>query len=81
MPGERVLKEVIDMNYDHIFRDLVAERDRLQRVIEKLEELAQAPLAASTKRRGRPSMGAKERLEVSERMKRYWANRRRASGK
>jgi hypothetical protein len=28
------------------------------------------------KRRGRKSMSAKERLEVSERMKRYWANRR-----
>ncbi len=31
------------------------------------------------KRRGRKSMGAKERLEVLERMKRYWANQRRAS--
>jgi len=28
------------------------------------------------RRRGRKSMGLQERAEVSERMKRYWANRR-----
>lgn len=31
------------------------------------------------KRRGRKSMGPEERAEVSARMKRYWAKRRRAS--
>ena len=62
-------------------QDLYAEKERLERVIASLEELQRtagglSPLPQVAKRRGRKSMGAKERLEVSERMKRYWANRR-----
>ena len=62
-------------------QDLYAEKEKLERVIASLEELQQTtgslPLPPSVgKRRGRKSMDAKERLEVSERMKRYWANRR-----
>jgi hypothetical protein len=62
-------------------QELYAEKEKLERVIASLEELQRTagsvPLApAGGKRRGRKSMSAKERQEVSERMKRYWASRR-----
>jgi len=63
-------------------QDLYAEKEKLERVIASLEELQRTagglpvPLKP-VKRRGRKSMSAKERREVSERMKRYWAGRRR----
>jgi len=65
-----------------VIQDLYAERDRLNRVIASLEELHRAPGVdaqsgpAVRKRRGRKSMDAAERLEVSERMKKYWSGRR-----
>jgi hypothetical protein len=62
-------------------RDLYAEKERLERVIASLEELQRSgsELPAPTtgkKRRGRKSMDPAERQQVSERMKRYWAGRR-----
>ena len=63
-------------------QELYAEKEKLERVIASLEELQKAagsvpaPTRSGGRRRGRKSMGAKERQEVSERMKRYWANRR-----
>jgi hypothetical protein len=62
-------------------QDLYAEKERLERVIASLEELQQAPspmpeLPRPASRRGRKSMSADERHEVSERMKRYWDSRR-----
>jgi hypothetical protein len=62
-------------------QDLYAEKEKLERVIASLEELQRnagsLPLSSlGGKRRGRKSMGAKEREEVSARMKRYWASRR-----
>ena len=62
-------------------QELYAEKEKLERVIASLEELQKTagslPLPPSgSKRRGRKSMSSKEREEVSERMKRYWANRR-----
>ena len=62
-------------------RDLYAEKEKLERVIASLEELQRAaagkgPWVDGAKRRGRKSMNAKERQEVSERMKKYWAGRR-----
>ncbi len=62
-------------------QELYAEKEKLERVIASLEELQRTagslPLPPSGgKRRGRKSMNAKERQEVSERMKRYWASRR-----
>jgi hypothetical protein len=62
-------------------RELYIEKQRLDRTIAALEELksAQAGVAALPyERRGRKSMGTGERQEASERMKRYWANRRRS---
>lgn len=63
-------------------QDLYAEKEKLERVIASLEELQRTagdlPLVPKTgKRRGRKSMSAQERQEVSQRMKRYWEARRR----
>lgn len=66
-------------------QDLYAEKEKLERVIASLEELQRTAgelpeLPKATKRRGRKSMNAEERQEVSERMKRYWESRRHKSG-
>lgn len=64
-------------------QELYEEKARLERVIASLEELQRAgsdapapPPVAS--RRGRKSMTPAERQEVSERMKNYWAGRRKS---
>jgi hypothetical protein len=63
-------------------QDLYAEKEKLERVIASLEDLQRSagggipPMPKSGKRRGRKSMSADEREEVSERMKKYWASRR-----
>jgi hypothetical protein len=62
-------------------QQLYEEKERLERVIASLEELQRTvgafPIPPQPrKRRGRKSMTASERLEVSERMKKYWENRR-----
>jgi hypothetical protein len=64
-------------------QDLYAEKEKLERVIASLEELQRAGAsvpepAKPAKRRGRKSMTAAERQEVSERMRKYWASRRQA---
>ena len=64
-------------------QDLYAEKEKLERVIASLEELHRTSgtlpsVPTGAKRRGRKSMGSKEREEVSLRMKRYWASRRKA---
>jgi len=56
-------------------RHLYAEKERLERVIASLEELAATMGAVRVERRGRKSMSDEERVEVSNRMKRYWASR------
>lgn len=63
-------------------QDLYAEKEKLERVIASLEELQRTAGAVPilppkpTKRRGRKSMSSEERQEVSERMRKYWAERR-----
>ena len=63
-------------------QDLYAEKEKLERVIASLEDLQRAagggipPTPKSGKRRGRKSMSKDERQEVSARMKKYWASRR-----
>ena len=70
------------MNIDGAIRDLYAEKAKLERVIAALVEMQRnsggdiPPLSKSPERRGRKSMGADEREEVSARMKKYWAGRR-----
>jgi len=68
------------MDLSKALDDLYSEKEKLERAIASLEALQRAggELARVTgaKRRGRKSMNLQERAEVSERMKRYWANRR-----
>jgi len=70
------------MDLYKVIQDLYAERERLNRVIASLEDLQLAPgvdissAPPVRKRRGRKSMDAAERLEVSQRMKKYWSGRR-----
>jgi hypothetical protein len=73
------------MDLYRIIRELVQERDRLQRIIESLEEMQPNPRTpvrpeAGGKRRGRKSMDIAARREVSERMKKYWAQRKAKRG-
>ena len=68
------------MDYRAILKELRNQRDKVSRAIEDLEAL-QAGLPVTRKsNRGRKTMGAEERKEVSARMKKYWASRRRARG-
>jgi len=68
----------------HLYKalqELYAQKQKLERVIASLEELRLSGSATTTlqpgaKRRGRKTMGLEEREEVSRRMKRYWASRR-----
>ena len=67
------------MDLYRIIRELVQERDRVERIILSLENMANspnAPFPGVGKRRGRKSMDREARQQVSERMKRYWADRR-----
>lgn len=64
------------MDLRAILEELYLERERMARTIAALEELASAEAPPVHGRRGRKSMGTAERLEVSERMKKYWATRR-----
>jgi len=70
------------MELSKVLRDLYAEKERLERTITLLEGLltADPPEIPGAKRRGRHSMDAAERQEVSARMKRYWESRRNHDG-
>jgi hypothetical protein len=73
------------MDLTEAIRQLYAERERLDRVIASLERLENEPdalrsRAATPKRRGRKAMTAEERRQVSERMRQYWADRRKGGG-
>lgn len=69
------------MDLYRTIQDLYAEKDKLERVIDSLEELHRTSgilpaMPAGAKKRGRKSMGQKERGEVALRMSLYWAHRR-----
>jgi hypothetical protein len=68
------------VNINKTIRELIEEKNRLDRVIGTLEEMQRTgPVevtALSQKKRGRKSMDGRARQEVSERMKRYWESRR-----
>lgn len=67
------------MDIYRIIGQLVHERDRLEKLIQSLEERklsAKAPPVAPKRHRGRKSMDSAARTEVSARMKRYWEQRR-----
>jgi len=61
--------------YDAI-RDLQQERDKLTQLIESLEEFQRTGSLPRPIRRGRKTMGEDERKNVSERMKKYWEERK-----
>lgn len=65
-----------------MIRELEARRDRVSASIATLEKLqAEYSNQPAKSRRGRKSMSPEERREVSARMKRYWAGRRKAKHK
>jgi hypothetical protein len=59
-----------------IIRELVDERNKLDRIIASIEEMILTGETPALNRRGRKSMDSAARKQVSERMKRYWAKRR-----
>jgi hypothetical protein len=67
------------MDLSKTIAELYEEKTRLDRVIASLEHLAEEdlfPVAIAIPRRGRKFMSPEERLEVSERMRKYWAERK-----
>ena len=66
------------MDLNKTLRELAAELERVENAIAALERLQNSP-TFSAQHLGRKSMDAEERQEVSKRMKRYWASRRRAA--
>jgi len=66
------------MDLSKTLAELYQEKTRLDKVIASLEQLAAEPLPVpiATGRRGRKFMSPEERREVSERMRRYWAERK-----
>jgi hypothetical protein len=65
------------MDYSEILRELYHRRDQLAVAIAKLEAFSAGSPLVGTRRRGRKSMGPEERKQVSTRMMKYWAGRRR----
>lgn len=63
------------MNYTALIEQLKAEHARVVAAIAALELITEP-----RKGRGRKSMPPAERLEVSARMKRYWASQRKSKG-
>jgi hypothetical protein len=67
------------MELTAILEKLCKQRDELDRIIASLQELREHLAPHHLKRRpGRKFMGPGERLEVAERMRRYWAAQRAA---
>jgi len=79
------------MDLSKVLRQLELEKQNIEQAIALLEQVQGGSDVPATKyrepagpvslpkRRGRKSMGAEERQRVSERMMRYWENRRRLS--
>lgn len=68
------------MDLDKVIRDLYDEKKRLDQIIVSLEQMEksgrQVVAAPRERRRGPKLMNAQARMEVSRRMKEYWASRR-----
>jgi hypothetical protein len=69
------------MDISKTIQELYSEKEKVERAIASLEELqrvgwARPAVNLACKRRGRKSMDAQERRQVSERMKKYGASRR-----
>ena len=65
------------MDVEKTLRELYAEKRAIDATIASLErQLGAGARNGSPKKRGRKSMSTQERRVVSERMRRYWENRR-----
>ena len=64
------------METDKALEALHRELNKIKASIAALEGLAAASTGQKRSNRGRKSMGAAERVEVSERMRKYWVDRR-----
>ncbi len=64
------------MDLNKAIRDLYEELRKLNEVIASLEQFESTGTLPAPKRRGRKSMDENERQIVSDRMKKYWATRR-----
>jgi hypothetical protein len=65
------------MDLHKAIQELYEEKERIDQVIASLEAYLRTNVPASgPRKRGRKSMSAEERQEVSERMRNYWAARR-----
>ena len=72
---------LLPMDLSKMIAELLEQKQELDQAIAALEELAGGKVnqpGLSRRRRGRKSMSAEERLEVSARLKRYWAQKRQA---
>jgi hypothetical protein len=72
------------MNLIDLIQQLRERKRRVERTIAALEAIWEASPGGGSSpvsRRGRKGMPAQERLEVSQRMKEYWAEWRRKQGK
>jgi len=68
------------MDLNQVIQELLRERNRLDALIKALENgLDSQPSKKPRSRRGRKSMAAEERIQVAERMRRYWAERKAAA--
>jgi len=83
----RLLSEMVIsfMDLRKVIRSLIEEKNKLDSVIASLQSLEKQedparPVTSALGRRGRRAMGQEERRRVSERMKKYWAGRRKVSG-
>ena len=68
------------MDLNKTIVELRAQRDKIDAVIKQLEAMSDGSPVRTRSTRGRKFIGAAERREISERMKRYWAGRRKAGG-
>ena len=75
---ERTIRIAYGMDLTTTIAELRREKEKLVRVISSLEEL-QSGATIAAPRRGRKPMNAKQRQEVSARMKQYWQARRAAT--
>jgi hypothetical protein len=69
----------VQLDLHKVIQFLRLERQKVDDSIAELENLQNDVVNSgdeNPKKRGRKSMGPKERQEVSDRLKRYWASRR-----
>jgi hypothetical protein len=64
------------MDLTKAIRELHGELDQVNEIIAALEQFESTGTLPAPRRRGRTTMATQERKLVSERMKQYWASRR-----